>query len=304
MLWQVNGRGFLPNSNPIATLPVNDIKNTQLIYAWENIIHNLPHFINERCVREELVSQLRDTGPSYYHGMIDSLGGEPEYEHAFLLFTFFTAAFLNARDEKKRCRVPKEISIPLMRLAFLVGRKPILDYYSYFLYNWYKKNPSKGIVFDNIEPIATFTDSEEEKTFIKTFVVIESLVAELVNSSEDTFLESLTNIVSNIKELEHIKLDYFKCFYNTLDNIEFEGCNLKNQHFIMPFKFPSFLRYLQGKISCETTQDADGYRPKEHTSFIHDQRFIKDSKIRTLSVSLVEELGVFVNKLFGEKIYI
>lgn len=208
-MWNVADRGFLALSDPLNTLPIGDIRNTELVYTWENLSSVVPYYLKEECLREEVVHTLRVASHNYYHGFVDNLGGATSYERTFLLLAYFATAYINSPEGKQKTKLPKELTVPFARVAHLVGRHPVLDYTSYVLYNWRRKDSAKDIRKDNIEIIHTFTDSPSEQLILATFVEMESKSDELVRqlSNPSAVLESLFKINELIVKAR-ISLDY------------------------------------------------------------------------------------------------
>ena len=189
-MWDVEERGFLPNNDPIVFLPVTDIRNTELVHTWENLSHILPEYLKEDCVREELICSLRKVSHSYYHGCIDNLGGPSAHERTFLLLAYFSTAYINSPEGKRKSKLPKEIVVPFARVAHLVGRAPALDYTSFVLYNWKVKDVNKDLTRNNIQILQTFTDSEYEHDILTSFVEMESIGFELIRNISNPFIVS------------------------------------------------------------------------------------------------------------------
>ncbi|RUP42750.1 hypothetical protein BC936DRAFT_138138 [Jimgerdemannia flammicorona] len=78
--------------------------------------------------------------------------------------------------------LPSSIAVPLAQVANKIGAKPFMEYalsyrYTYFipaprshttsegriLYNWQRKNPFKGLSYDNLDVIRSFAGTESEK---------------------------------------------------------------------------------------------------------------------------------------------
>lgn len=220
-MWDVKERGFLPSDDPIAFLPINDIRATELIHTWENLSSMVPHYLKEEIVREELIYDLRKATHGYFHGCIDGMGGADTHERTFLLLAYFATAYLNSPEGKKKSKLPKEIVIPFARVAHLVGRYPVLDYTSYVLYNWKNHN--------DIEILQTFTDSPYEQNILAALVKMESLGLDLIRHMSNPFyvaekLEKINGIFKKVWDntpdefllyLGGILTDYGKLKYET-----------------------------------------------------------------------------------------
>lgn len=195
-MWDVSDKGFFPVSDPISSIPIHDIKNTELVYTWENISNVLPYYLKEECLREELIYDLRTVSKSYYHGFIDNLGGVSSYERTFFLMAYFATAYINSPEGKQKTKLPKEITIPFVRASHLVGRHPVINYTSFVLYNWRKKDKNAGLNKNNIEIIHTFTDLHSEKSVLKAIVEMECINIDLISNLANPFyvLEKLVKI--------------------------------------------------------------------------------------------------------------
>jgi len=215
-MWNVLDRGFLPLSDPINTLPIGDIRNTELIYTWENLSSVVPYFLKEECLREEMIHSLRVASHSYYHGFMDNLGGAGSYERAFLLLAYFSTAYINSAEGKPKSKLPKELTVPFARIAHLVGRQPVLDYTSYVLYNWRLKNKDKNIVKNNVEILHTFTDSLSEQALLSAFIEMEARGAELAKQLVNpcTVVEILFKINELLQETKASLECDFADFWN------------------------------------------------------------------------------------------
>src|SRR5262249_39067143 len=107
-------------------------------------------------------------------------------------------------------------------------RLPMLTYQDYVLNNWRLKNPEKGLTLDNIEPLFTFTGSNDEAWFITIHIVIEKICGdalfvvfqamqcakegktESLSQLFKTMTQALCNAIQIIKKMEEqCKPDYF-----------------------------------------------------------------------------------------------
>lgn len=98
-------------------------------------------------------------------------------------YTFWASAYLlepcdlEFRKTKSyglgRHILPKNIAVPLTKVAQKIGAKPFMEYaLSYALYNWRRKNSSEGITYNNLELIRSFEGSEHEAGFILVHVAM------------------------------------------------------------------------------------------------------------------------------------
>ncbi len=188
MTWDMNLRGFLPPHDPLETLAATapDMQNVGIIAALENLSVMLPQMVEDRCVREEVVHQLRLSrfGEEFVGGANDAYA-----ERAMLLYSYLASAYVYARHELPATRIPKEIAIPLRLFSERVGRPPILSYASYCLTNWRRIDPAKPIELGNIELLQHFCHAasgrSDERWFILVHVDIEAKAAEGLTAIAD-----------------------------------------------------------------------------------------------------------------------
>lgn len=160
MMWDIRGRGFLPENDPIKVIPN---------VALEGIAKQLPDWIEARRVREEVVYHLRQYPVS--ESWLGRLSHD-ESERALLIYSFLSAAYVYARYEEPATRLPNEIARPLYNLSKRKGRKPILSYASYCLYNWRRFDPDKPVELGNIELLQNFCHPDNGKTDEDWFILI------------------------------------------------------------------------------------------------------------------------------------
>lgn len=172
-LWEVNNRGLLPSQDPLTSIVSKEEKYIPLVARLENISHVLPHWINDRKVREELVYSLRTVSDLLDYNFLTNQS-DAILERLMLMFSFMANAYVFADKESEAERLPTDISIPLTILAEKLGRKPILSYTSYFLYNWEKIDNDEIIKYDNIHPLNGFTFDQIDYETIKLMVDLEA----------------------------------------------------------------------------------------------------------------------------------
>ncbi|KDN52116.1 Indoleamine 2,3-dioxygenase [Tilletiaria anomala UBC 951] len=90
---------------------------------------------------------------------------------------FKTSAPDNELEEEGRGAhlddIPAPISIPLVQLSEVLGLPPILTYATTVLWNWELSDPARGLTPDNVKIVETFTDTESERHFYLTSLLIE-----------------------------------------------------------------------------------------------------------------------------------
>jgi len=173
-LWRIWRDGFLPFHDPACQLH-EDLPASQQV---EKLAADLPALVAEGTIRQELVSRLSSISELEFFTFFDCLPGLQGYaERAMMLFSYFASSYIHAPGQPTATILPKEISLPLVRLSEIVGRPPILSYASYCLFNWERLEYDKPIELGNIKLLQNFTLDEgrrDENWFVLVHVDIEA----------------------------------------------------------------------------------------------------------------------------------
>ena len=131
-------------------------------------------------------------------------------------FTFWASAYLlepcdfNFKNSGAyglgRDRLPKNIAIPLVEVSKKIGAAPFMEYaQSYALYNWTRKDSSKGLEFSNLDLIRAFENSPHESGFILVHVAMVShsgkLISSVLNIFEAARIQSRAKFDKGLDEL-------------------------------------------------------------------------------------------------------
>lgn len=332
-MWDITAeRGFLGTQDPLRTLSVKNEKYIPLIARLENIPVCLANWIEERRVREELVSQLRDISNLMDEEFFASLD-ETNYERLMHLYSYMASAYVYARHELPANRLPCEIAIPLVRAANYVGRKPILSYASYCLTNWERKVPGpidvNPICLDNISLMSNFCTPEvgkqDEDWFILIHVEIEAGAApgvfackqllDSVSPNTEFFNLILSKIHQSLvamnKTLERMPEqcspdNYFRWvrpYIFSFNNMVYEGCfNNQPQTFrgetgaqstIIPIFLAALgVRHKDSMLTHHLSEMRD-YMPEPHRKFLQNLLIQQDDP----AVSLREAVKTSGDKM-------
>ena len=172
-IWTIEDKGFLPSQDPVEKL-------SKLWNPVEKLVEEMPNLLESRHWRSEVVARLRATKLHLHNAHIkefDKYGDEDDFrlERGMLIYSYFASAWVWANYEEPANFIPPEISFPLVKLAELTNRLPILSYASYCLTNWKKINKNNDPVLGNIELLQNFTatNKQDEDWFILVHVEIE-----------------------------------------------------------------------------------------------------------------------------------
>lgn len=187
-MWEVKDNGFLPKSDPsLITQRSFDGEKT----TWEPVdtffasmdvfMNSIPDFLQERRYREEVVSFLRSYPYDIQQYSVECM------EKLFKHYCYMASSYVHASHETTATRLPREIAVPLLKLADKLGREPILSYNCYALNNWRRKDVREAIVLENLELQQNFskTHKVDEDWFILIHVDIEARAIEGITAIKE-----------------------------------------------------------------------------------------------------------------------
>lgn len=157
-------RGFLPAQDPLLKLPSR-------YQDWEVLATNLTPYINAGVVREKI-----DELPLIEH---PEFNDPAALERAMLLLSFFAHAYVHS-PPKPRNYIPATISIPWIKVAKALNRKPILSHSSVVLNNWRRLDLNRPIQLDNLSTLCQFHGGLDESWFYLVTVEIEQTGAKAI----------------------------------------------------------------------------------------------------------------------------
>ncbi|MDP3947636.1 MAG: hypothetical protein Q8Q41_03030 [bacterium] len=202
-------RGFLPATDPKTDLPSALADAAKFGKA-------LPHFLSEALPRK------------HFRGLIEqelklpNLGDltveDSETVRAiYRTYAFLASAYVHAIDEPEVARIPACLAVPLWLSAWRLGKKPILSYDGYALWNWKRKDPKGPIAFHNLENVQNFVTLSDEPGFILSHVEIEAEAAPAivaVGQAQQAVLEE------NIPALDQVLLVIASALDRIADTLE------------------------------------------------------------------------------------
>lgn len=151
-------RGFLPEADPISTLPT-------FFKEWNALAAELPKIL----VGGQIRSAIEQMPPFD----TTQLKSEPEWEHAMLILSFLGHAYVWGTPTPAT-HIPASLSVPWYAVATHLRRPPILSYASYALHNFRRIDPSGPIAVGNIALLQNFLGGLDEEWFILIHVDIEN----------------------------------------------------------------------------------------------------------------------------------
>ncbi|MFN8451657.1 MAG: indoleamine 2,3-dioxygenase [Anaerolineae bacterium] len=187
--WQIwTDRGCLINPDPVVrlrdALDGFPIPASALAHA-ETLAAELPDLLETRRVRRAL-EELPVVDLWALHSVLDEVDSRV-VERLMQMYSYFASAFVYATHEEAAHRIPAGVAVPLVQLADMVERPPILSYSSYVLGNWERIDPNGAITVDNTRLVQQFLGNKDESWFIRIHVDIEARAADaLINIQKAT----------------------------------------------------------------------------------------------------------------------
>ena len=197
-MWEIKDKGFLPENDPW-NFTKREFEGQQKVELWKTVdsffnsldvfMESIPHLIEKRMYREEVVSFLRSYSYEIGNYSVECL------EKLFKHYCYMASAYVHALHETTATRLPKEIAAPLRDLARRLDREPILSYSCYALNNWRRKEADEPIVLENIELQQNFSKDHkvDEDWFILIHVDIEARAADgisAINQYRNSYFKS------------------------------------------------------------------------------------------------------------------
>lgn len=172
--WTVNPEtGFLMNPDPVFDLSTVTSKlPSDVSTTLEDLAGRLPALIKAHHLRPEL-NELEVFDVSV-------LSDETDYrtvERAFQIYAHLANAYVWCDSQRPENHIPAGVAVPLVALAKLVDRPPILPYSTTSLSNFRRKDPTGELVADNLEGIVKLVDIPDESWFHVIHIEIEAHAA-------------------------------------------------------------------------------------------------------------------------------
>ncbi len=180
-LW--TDRGFLIHPDPITELnavigggfpvPASDIAEL------EAIAEDLPTLMESRQIRAAL-DGLPVFDMSGLNAQLDSLDFRI-IERLNQIYCYFASAYVYAPGEEAAHHIPRGVAVPLVQLAAMVERPPLLSYAGYVLNNWRRSSHDAPLVVDRLTLNQPFLGNKDESWFILIHADIEARAADALN---------------------------------------------------------------------------------------------------------------------------
>jgi indoleamine 2,3-dioxygenase len=299
------GRGFLPDADPLAAFPPGS-----------------PYAALD-AIGRDLPSLLHDKGYRAYARALDipmwedpvSAETLPQLRLYYVRVGFLASAYINQVGEEPVTTLPHNLAGPLVDIARLLGRPPILSYDGYALYNWKRFCKEGPIALGNIDTIQNFVHLYDERWFILVHVEIEAIAAQILSaiasikqqlagnreadlSAELWRIANAVNrqvdVLRRIPEHMDATLYYrtFRPYIRFFENVTYEGVDRAPMQFrgetgaqssIMPTLI-AFMKIPHRRTALtDHLDDMRNYMPAEHRALIEEVAAMPD--IRSAAVT-------------------
>jgi len=210
--WQVRqSTGFLIQPEPLLQLHAEDNPLMSVMEKVEGVAFELPHLIGNGQLSQRLEQlPLLDT----YFLQQDDIDFVV-IERLFKLYGYFASAYVLASLDESDRRLPVSVALPLVDLAEIVQRPPMLSYAGLVLNNWRKIDLFGGLDVDNIAILQTFTDLPDEQWFFIIHVAIEARSGEIMHhlqqsheaaqrEDDQAFMDALHQVMMGLVDVTRI----------------------------------------------------------------------------------------------------
>ena len=287
------------NPAPLADLRAADCDlSAETTDHLQTLSEQLPTLLANRTSRAVL-----DKLPIYN---FDSLHEQSDFrltERYYQLYAHFAQAYVWAEEDNPTKHIPAGVAVPLVALAHMVERPPIIVYANTALSNWQKIDPDGEIVVDNLRVVQKLIDIPDESWFHLTHVEIEAIggdalagcfaATEAVENEDGVSAENALLQIANALARMHTSFRQItkgcspNIYYHTLrpflfgfDDIVYEGVTefqgkpqtLRGETGAQSTLIPAVQNYLglqhaHGGLS-EHLEIMKGYMPKPHRELL------------------------------------
>lgn len=276
-------RGFLPAQDPLLQLP-------SPYKEWDKLAQDFTPYINAGVIREKIEALPVIDNPEFT--------SSAAYERAMLLLSFFAHAYIHLPSP--RTYLPEAISIPWVKVAQRLKRKPIVSHCSIVLNNWRRLDPQQPIQLDNLATICQFHGGLDESWFYLITVEIErvgapaiALLLESMNAVKQQdydkateymnqvipILNTLTKVLKRMYEYcdPHIFYLRIRPFLASFESIEYRGTGLDLQsHHGASAAQSSLLQFFDAILGIEYERPSTkayllamrDHMPTQHAAFL------------------------------------
>ncbi len=166
-------RGFLMNPDPLTDLrAVETPLSSEATEQLQELAGQVPILIARHQMRSALVAL-----PVYDMTALREVEDFRIVERCFQIYAHFANAYVWCENDDPMNHLPAGVAVPLVQLAHLVERPPIIPYAMTALSNYQRIDSTGEIVVDNLRCVQKLIDIPDESWFHLTHVEIEAHAA-------------------------------------------------------------------------------------------------------------------------------
>lgn len=162
--------GFLLAPDPVEDLTQVDVPlDDGVIEELLALARSLPSRIEEKTIRKDLLAlKALDMAP------VAKVQDFRIIERVFQIYAHFANGFVWCDQNDPSDHIPASVAVPLVQLAEMVERPPIMPYASTSLANFERIDPSQGYDVENLRCIQKMIGTQDEAWFHLVHVEIEA----------------------------------------------------------------------------------------------------------------------------------
>ncbi len=162
-------RGFLPKHDPLTAFPKDSPMSVLDQYGSE-----LP----DQLMQDDFRSWMDSLEVPFFLPSTEDPDEQLREMHLYYVRTAsMVSGYVHQIGHPIATRIPYNWAWPLVDICSHLRMRPILSYVGYGPWNWYRKDPSKGIEVDNLHTIQNFVKLYDETWFAIVHVPIEAIFA-------------------------------------------------------------------------------------------------------------------------------
>jgi len=163
-------RGFLPDADPLVSFRDDPVPSgaSDRLDALDALADALPDHVADGDLRER-TRALDPVGGDVCDALTDR-----QLVRLRQVSGFLASAHVHLADADPVDAVPAGVAVPLYESSARLDRKPMLAYDTQALHNWRLRDPSEGFTVENVDPLLSFTELDDEDWFYAVHVAIEA----------------------------------------------------------------------------------------------------------------------------------
>jgi indoleamine 2,3-dioxygenase len=176
-------RGFLPDEDPLVSFADDPVPPgaRDRLDALDALADALPDHLDDGDLRER-TRELEPVDAETVDALTDR-----QLVRLRQLTGFLASAHVHAVDADSVDSIPEGLAVPLYEASTSLDHPPMLAYDTQALHNWRLRDPTDGVTIENVDPLVSFTDLDDEDWFYAVHVAIEAAGGRALVASGDAY---------------------------------------------------------------------------------------------------------------------